>query len=294
MPRGVGGRARAVPEAALYLVGTPIGNLDDLSPRAIATLAAVDLVYAEDTRRTSRLFRRHEIRTPLRSLHAHNEAARCGEIVGHLRSGGSCALVTDAGSPGVSDPGARIVRAVADAGLRVLSVPGPSAVTAAAGLSGFDVDRFLFLGFPPRKGPERRDWLARSVSQQTTVIAFEAPGRLAALLRDWVELDAGDRFCCVCREITKLHEETRRGTTAALADYYSGVETKGEVTLVLAAATPVAAAGGERAREVAEEMARTGRTTTEIAAHLRAELGLSRNEAYQIALGASSTGERGP
>jgi 16S rRNA (cytidine1402-2'-O)-methyltransferase len=283
-----------MPEPVLYLVGTPIGNLDDLSPRALATLTEVDVVYAEDTRRTSRLFRRHAIRTPLRSLHAHNEAARGDEIVGLLRGGGNCALVTDAGSPGVSDPGARVVRAVADAGLLVLSVPGPSAVTAAVGLSGFDADRFLFLGFPPRKGPERRAWLAASVTQPTTVVAFEAPGRLAALLRDWAEMEIGERPCCVCREITKLHEETRRGTVAALADYYSEVEPRGEITLVLAAASPPAAVGGARAREVAEEMARTGRTTKEIATRLRDELGLSRNEAYELALRATSPGGQEP
>jgi len=281
-------------ESALYLVGTPIGNLDDLSPRAAATLATVDVVIAEDTRRTARLLARNGIRTPLRSLHAHNEAARAGEVVDMIAGGGRCALVTDAGSPGVSDPGARVVSAVAAAGLAVRSVPGPSAVTAAVGLSGFDADRFLFLGFAPRKGPERRAWLDAAATQPTTVVAFEAPGRIGALLRDWVELGLGERSCCVCREITKLHEETRRGTVASLADYYSETETRGEVTVVLAAATPADATERERAREVAEEMARAGSTTREIAGLLREQLGLARNEAYEVALRASTRGEQEP
>lgn len=279
-------------EPALYLVGTPIGNLDDLSPRAVATLAEVDVVFAEDTRRTARLLARKGIRTPLRSLHAHNEAARAGEVVELLAGGGCCALVTDAGSPGVSDPGARVVRAVAEAGLRVRSVPGPSAVTAAVGLSGFDADRFLFLGFAPRKGPDRRAWLEAGASQTTTVVAFEAPGRVGALLRDWADLGIGGRPCCVCREITKLHEETRRGTVASLADYYSETETRGEITVVLAAAAPPAAVETDRAREVAEEMARAGSTTREIAARLRREFGLPRNEAYEAALRAAARDER--
>jgi 16S rRNA (cytidine1402-2'-O)-methyltransferase len=281
-------------EPALYLVGTPIGNLDDLSPRAAATLAEVDVVFAEDTRRTARLFARSGIRTPLRSLHAHNEAARAVEVVALIAGGGRCALVTDAGSPGVSDPGARVVRAVAEAGLPVRSVPGPSAVTAAVGLSGFDADRFLFLGFAPRKGPERRAWLEMAATQPTTVVAFEAPGRIGTLLRDWVELGIGERPCCVCRELTKLHEETRRGTVASLADYYAESETRGEITVVIAGETRGDAAGKERAWEVAEEMARGGSTTREIAVRLREELGLARNEAYEVALRAAERGEREP
>ncbi len=281
-------------EPALYLVGTPIGNLDDLSPRAATTLEEVDVVFAEDTRRTARLLARTGIRTPLRSLHAHNEAARAGEVVDLIAAGSRCALVTDAGSPGVSDPGARVVRAVADAGLPVRAVPGPSAVTAAVGLSGFDADRFLFLGFAPRKGPERRAWLEAGAAQPTTVVAFEAPTRIGALLRDWVELGIGERPCCVCREITKLHEETRRGTVASLADYYSETGTRGEITVVLAAASPERGPERERAREVAETMARKGSTTREIAARLREGLGLARNEAYEVALRAAARTGREP
>lgn len=275
-------------EAAVFLVGTPIGNLDDLSPRAVETLGAVDVVYAEDTRRTVGLFRRFGISTPLRSLHEHNEAARTEEVVERLHSGQSCALVTDAGAPVVSDPGARLVRAVAEAGFQVFAVPGPSAVTAAVGLSGLPADRFAFLGFPPRKGRERAGWMDHCASSPITVVAFEAPGRVSALLSDWLALGLGDRFCCVCRELTKLHEESRRGTVASLSDYYLTNEVRGEVTLVLEGCPD---SGAPRAdpvavRDMAVSLAREGLSTREIVDRLRSDFGLARNEAYAIAVGA--------
>lgn len=277
-----------MPEAALFLVGTPIGNLDDLSPRAVETLSGVEVVYAEDTRRTAVLFRRFGISTPLRSLHAHNEASRGEEVRELLAAGRSCALVTDAGAPGVSDPGARLVRSVSEAGFDVKTIPGPSAVTAAAGLSGFPADRFLFLGFPPRKGRERSDWIAQCARSRETVIAFEAPGRIASLLDDWVERGLGDRACCVCRELTKLHEEVRRGTVAALAEYYRHEEVRGEVTLVLEAATEVGGATSdiEAARRRATVLLREGHGAREVSVRLREEFGLSRNDAYAVALAA--------
>lgn len=277
-----------MPEAALFLVGTPIGNLDDLSPRAVETLSGVEMVYAEDTRRTTVLFRRFGISTPLRSLHAHNEASRGEEVRKLLAAGRNCALVTDAGAPGVSDPGARIVRSVSDAGFDVRTIPGPSAVTAAAGLSGFPADRFLFLGFPPRKGRERSDWIGQCANSRETVIAFEAPGRIASLLDDWAERGLGDRACCVCRELTKLHEEVRRGTVAALAEYYRHEEVRGEVTLVLEAATEVEGATSdfEAARRRATELLREGHGAREVSVRLREEFDLSRNDAYAVALAA--------
>ncbi|MDT8435126.1 MAG: 16S rRNA (cytidine(1402)-2'-O)-methyltransferase [Gemmatimonadota bacterium] len=282
-----------MPEAALHLVGTPIGNLADLSPRARDTLAAVAVVYAEDTRRTRKLCAALGIDAELRSLHAHNEAARVSEVVERLRAGEGCALVTDAGSPAISDPGARLVRGVVEAGLPVVSVPGPSAVTASLGLSGLPADRFLFVGFPPRKGADRRRWLVDVAESLATVVAFEAPGRLAALLSDLVEAGLAERECCVCRELTKLHEETRRGTVASLAGYYRESEVRGEVTLVLAGADPEERARRDRraaetgAREVAEEMARRGMGTREIVRRLTAEVGVPRNRAYEIALAAT-------
>ena len=277
-------------DPAVFLVGTPIGNLDDISPRAIDTLGAVDVVYAEDTRRTMGLFRRFGISTPLRSLHEHNEAARSEEIVERLRSGQSCALVTDAGAPGVSDPGARLVRVVAEAGFPVLAIPGPSAVTTAVGLSGLSADRFVFLGFPPRKGRERKEWLEQCTSSPDTVIAFEAPGRVSGLLSEWKAIGLGDRACCVCRELTKLHEESRRGTVSSLADYYLSSEVRGEVTLVLegrpAGRAPMADPAEVRA--LAVSLARDGMSTREIVDRLRSDLGLPRNEAYEVAVAAGA------
>jgi 16S rRNA (cytidine1402-2'-O)-methyltransferase len=282
-----------MPEAALYLVGTPIGNLDDFAPRGVETLSGVAVVYAEDTRRTAVLFRRFDIGTSLRSLHSHNEASRCDEILELLAAGQACALVTDAGAPGVSDPGARLVRSVSDAGFEVRTIPGPSAVTAAAGLSGFPVDRFLFLGFPPRKGRERAQWLGQCAGSKETVIVFEAPGRLASLLDDWVTRGLGDRACCVCRELTKLHEEVRRGTVAALAEYYGREQVRGEVTLVLEAALDSEAERPdfEAARHRAAALFRDGHGARAVSAALREEFGLSRNDAYAVALAAG--GEEG-
>lgn len=275
-------------DSVLFLVGTPIGNLDDLSPRAIETLAAVDIVYAEDTRRTSGLFHKVGVSTPLRSLHEHNEAARSAEVVERLRAGQKCALVTDAGAPGVSDPGARLVRTVHDAGFRILAVPGPSAVTASVGLSGLGADRFTFLGFPPRKGKDRSAWLDQCVSSSITVVAFEAPGRVAALLSDWNELGLGDRLCCVCREITKLYEESRRGTVTALTHYYQSNEIRGEVTLVLEGAPDAGPATPDPAavRAEAKRLSVAGLSTRQIVDRLRSEFGLARNEAYDVAVGA--------
>jgi 16S rRNA (cytidine1402-2'-O)-methyltransferase len=277
-----------MPEAALFLIGTPIGNLDDLSPRAVETLSGVAVVYAEDTRRTAALFRRFGLSTPLRSLHAHNEASRCDEVQDLLAAGRNCALVTDAGAPGVSDPGARIVRSISDAGFEVRTIPGPSAVTAAAGLSGFPADRFLFLGFPPRKGRERAQWIAQCADSQMTVIVFEAPGRIAVLLDEWIEEGMGDRACCVCRELTKLHEEVRRGTVSALAEYYRSEQVRGEVTLVLEAATGKVAAirDVEAARKRAAVLLGEGHGTRAVSARLREEFGLTRNDAYAVALAA--------
>jgi len=275
-------------ESAVFLVGTPIGNLDDLSPRAIETLGVVDVVYAEDTRRTAGLFRRFGISTPLRSLHEHNEAARAAEIIERLQSGQSCALVTDAGAPVVSDPGARLVRAVTEAGFQVFAVPGPSAVTASVGLSGLPADRFMFLGFPPRKGRERANWLEQSALSPITIVAFEAPGRVSKLLSDWQAAGLGDRACCVCREITKLHEEARRGTVASLVDYYQSNEVRGEVTLVLEGRPDTGASSADpvAVRAQALTLVRDGLSTREIVDRLRADFGLARNEAYEIAVAA--------
>lgn len=277
-----------MPSGTLYVVGTPIGNLSDLSERASETLRKVEVVYAEDTRRTGRLLEVVGSGAELRSLHEHNEARRSEELVGRLDRGVDCALVTDAGTPAVSDPGQRAVAAAAGDGHRVVPVPGPSAVLAALSVSGLPADRFLFLGFPPRCGGERERWMARCRESPETVVAFESPHRVAALLEDWAEAGLGGRTCAVGRELTKLHEEVLRGTVRAVAEEVAGRELRGEVTVVLEGAPEVGWEEREaEAEEAAREMAREGRSTRDIARRLQERLDVPRNAAYEIGLRAA-------
>lgn len=294
---------RALEPGTLYLVATPIGNLDDLTPRALEILGRVAVVYAEDTRRTLKLVRHFELPTQLVSLHAHNERERIAEVLAALEAGEDRALVTDAGTPSVSDPGAALVRAAGAAGLPVVPVPGPSAVLAALAVSGFGGDEFAFLGFPPRGGRKRDAWLRRCAGLGMTVVAFESPRRVGRLLADLADAGLAAVPACVCRELTKLHEEVRRGTVAALADYYGEAEVRGEVTVVFDGARAGSIAGAaagvqpgaetgdpeaalEAARAAARRLAREGASTREIAAALRREHGLARNAAYETALAA--------
>ncbi len=272
----------------LYLVSTPIGNLGDMSPRALDTLRGAQTIYAEDTRRTQGLTTHFGIGARLASLHAHNERSRIEEVQALLREGRDCAVVSDAGTPGVSDPGAALVRAVADAGFSVVAIPGPSAVLAALAVSGFPSDQFLFLGFPPRKGKRRREWLDRLAAADVTAVAFESPNRLAGLLADVSAAGLGEASACVCRELTKLHEEARRGTVNALADYYAGETVRGEVTLVMDRLEGVTnrreGPDSDAVRAEAERMVGAGASTREVARALREQYGLPRNEAYETAL----------
>lgn len=274
----------------LFLVSTPIGNLADLSRRALSTLADVAVVYAEDTRHSRTLLRHYGLDTTLRSLHEHNEAGRIEEVAERLSTGEDCALISDAGTPTVSDPGVRLVAAVADRGFRVVPIPGPSAVTAALAAAGLPADRFLFLGFAPRRGNARRTWMEQAVLSPHTVVAFEAPGRLGGLLAEWCEAGGSARRCVVCRELTKLHEEVRHGTVEGLADYYAERNVRGELTVVLegrAASRNRGDVDEEEAARVARELAGHGRSTREIARRLRGEFGMTRNRAYELALEAA-------
>lgn len=269
----------------LYVIGTPIGNLDDMASRAVRLLRSVDVCYAEDTRRTGTLLARLEANVPLRSLHMHNERARVEELLATLAAGRSAALVSDAGTPTVSDPGCRVVSAAREAGHEVLSVPGPSAVLGALSVSGLPADRFRFLGFVPRRGGERAAWIDELRGCPDTAVAFEAPGRLVALLEALVESGLGEREAVVCRELTKLHEETVAGTVGRLAAAFATREVKGEVTLVFAGGAP----GNEGPDlavllEEARHWSRDGLRRREIADRLAAEFGLSRNEAYRVSL----------
>lgn len=276
----------------LYVVSTPIGNREDLTPRAASVLADADVCFAEDTRRTGRLLAHLGIDATLRSLHAHNEAARVEEVLARLSGGEDCALVTDAGTPTVSDPGRRVVAAALEAGHHVAPVPGPTAVGAALSVSGLPADEFLFLGFPPRKGASRHEWLRRALDSSFTVVAYESPKRLARLLDDLVAGGAADRAAVVCRELTKLHEEVVRGTTQELRDRYEAEEARGEVTLVLEGrAGPPPGAPRAEVERAARKLAGAGASTRDIADRLRERFGLSRNEAYEVGLRADEASD---
>ena len=215
----------------LYLVGTPIGNLGDITLRAIETLRAVAVIAAEDTRRTGLLLKRYEIATPMVSLHEHNERARAAELVRRLQAGESVALVTDAGMPVVSDPGAFLVEQAAAAGLAVTAVPGATAAAAALALSGFRGERFRFEGFPPRKKAAMERWLEGLAGEATPVICYESPYRIVKTL-EAIRAVLGEVPVVVARELTKLHEEATRGSTSQVLKRYTERPAKGEVTLV--------------------------------------------------------------
>lgn len=214
----------------LFIVGTPIGNLGDITLRALETLKRVSLVAAEDTRRTQQLFRKHGIATPLTSLHEHNEREKAARLVERLKAGESIALVSDAGMPVISDPGACLVQQAAD-GIPVSVIPGASAVTAALAVSGFWGDRFRFEGFPPRKEKALAEWLRRAGEEEIPVACYESPYRLAKTLEAIREV-LGEIPVVVCRELTKLHEEVARGSTSEALKRYTDRAPKGEVTLL--------------------------------------------------------------
>jgi 16S rRNA (cytidine1402-2'-O)-methyltransferase len=218
----------------LYVVATPIGNLGDVSVRAIDVLRQVAVVAAEDTRLTRRLWARHGIETHLVSYHAKSSDRRATELLERLRAGDDVALVTDAGTPLVSDPGGELVSAWADEGGRVVPIPGASAVLAALVVSGIPAPRWAFEGFLPRRGRERRERLARIAADDRTTVLFEAPGRTAATLRDLADAAGSERTGALCRELTKLHEQIRRGTLAELAVGAVTEPPRGEVTIVVA------------------------------------------------------------
>jgi 16S rRNA (cytidine1402-2'-O)-methyltransferase len=273
-----------VSEAAgtLYVVSTPIGNMGDFSFRAVDTLRSVAAVLAEDTRHTRHLLDRYEIDVPLIAYHEHNEAKATPGLVARLLGGDSLALVSDAGTPLLSDPGARLVRAAAEAGVRVSPVPGASALLAALVASGLEADRFTFFGFLARKGGDRRAAIADVVGSPHVVVLYEAANRVADTLAELAGAGAGERATVVARELTKQYEELRRGTVAELAAYYERTPPRGEVVIVIAGRTPEALSEDElRARATA--LRAEGRSARDIATALSAEFGAPRNVAYRLA-----------
>jgi 16S rRNA (cytidine1402-2'-O)-methyltransferase len=280
-------------QGSLVVVGTPIGNLADLSPRAAEALRGAEVVACEDTRRTARLLRHAGAGAPMVAVHQHNEAARAADLVARMRAGARVALVSDAGMPLVSDPGARLVRAALDEGLAVEVVPGPSAVTAALAASGLAGEGgFAFLGFAPRRAAERRRLVERLARLDVPAVVFESPQRLPGLLADIAEA-LPDRPVAVCRELTKLHEEVVRGSAAEVARRLAQ-PVRGEVTLVVDAAPADATPDEARLREVLALLREAGLGPAR-AADLAAALGAApRNRAYREALAARDASEGGP
>lgn len=218
----------------LYVVSTPIGNLGDITLRALEVLKSVDLIAAEDTRHSGMLLKHFEIKKPLLSYHQHNEAMRAAQLVEHLATGEEVALITDAGTPGLSDPGARLIRECIKRGLPFMIVPGPSSILAALVGSGFSTEKFCFRGFLPVKSGRRERELRAAVDREETTIFFESPYRLTKTLAACIEITP-DRQLCIARELTKKFEEFRRGTASELWAHYQAHPPKGEIVLIISA-----------------------------------------------------------
>lgn len=265
------------------MVATPIGNLGDLSPRAVEALREADVIACEDTRHTRKLLAhagihpRHQL-----AVHEHNEAASADEVCRRVAAGERVVLVTDAGTPSVSDPGRRVVAAVADAGLRVEVVPGPSAVLAALVASGLATDRFCFEGFLPRRGRDRLERLEAVALETRTVVVFEAARRLADTLADLARACGPERRAAVAREMTKLHEEIVRGTLAGLSARWAAAPPKGECVIVVEGAPPPPAATDAEIEAALREHMAEGLDRKDAVATVAAELGVQRRRVYQL------------
>jgi 16S rRNA (cytidine1402-2'-O)-methyltransferase len=265
----------------LSIVSTPIGNLEDITLRALRTLREADRVLAEDTRRTRVLCQHHGLSCQLRSFHAYSDARAIQDVIAELALGKRIALVTDAGTPLLSDPGAALVAAAYAAGARVESVPGASAITAALTVAGLPVDSFRFLGFLPRSGKRRREALSEIAADRSASVVFESPQRLAHTLQELSEILEADREVAVCRELTKLHEQVVRGPASELAEHFHD-GTRGEVTLVIAGRTHTAAASISEADldERILALLREGSSARDAAQTLAAETGLRKQAVY--------------
>lgn len=273
----------------LAVVSTPIGNLGDVTARAVAVLTSADRILCEDTRRTRILLSALGIPGAGRlvSLHEHNEDGRIASVVAEVVGGAQVALVCDAGTPGISDPGQRLIAAATEAGVCVTAVPGPSALLAALVVSGLPTDRFCMEGFVPRKGRERDAALAALAAEERTSVLYEAPGRLGALLSSMAEVMDPERRVCVCRELTKLHEEVWRGTLAEAAERWSDAEVRGEIVVVLAGAVPEVAAEVDDETVLAHLAGSlaSGLSRRDAARAAADELGVPRRRAYEAASG---------
>ena len=270
----------------LYLVGTPIGNLGDFSPRAVETLRSVDFIAAEDTRVTLKLLNHFEIKKPLICYFEHNRAEMGEKLLSRLLSGERCALVTDAGMPAISDPGEDIVRQCALHGITVAAVPGPSALVTALAMSGLPTQRFTFEGFLSVSGKSRREHLESLKGERRTMIFYEAPHKLLRTLEDFLDF-FGDRDIALCRELTKLHEEVIRTTLSAAVRRFTETPPKGEFVLVLRgkAESDAPEMTQAEALEAVERYRSEGKSLKEACRLAAADSGFGKNELYELALG---------
>ena len=267
----------------LYVVATPIGNLEDVTLRALRVLREVDVIAAEDTRRTRKLLARYEIHTPLTSYHEGNERAKAEALAQRLEAGESVALVSDAGTPTISDPGYRLVRAAADKGLPVTPVPGASAAVAALSVCGLATDRFVFQGFLPSRRGRRREKLQELREDPRTAVYYEAPRRVRDTLSDMREV-LGDRAALVGRELTKAHEELLRGTLSELAERLDRDAPRGEFVIVVAGRGGTPEVDEELLRAEAARLLRTGRKANDVAKLMAQTFPLAKRDAYELVL----------
>jgi 16S rRNA (cytidine1402-2'-O)-methyltransferase len=267
----------------VYLVSTPIGNLEDISLRALRVLKEVSLIASEDTRRTRKLLARYGIGTRQVSYHEHSPPSRLASILEALQAG-DVALVSDAGTPGLSDPGFDLVRSAWAGGHTVRPIPGASAPLAALVASGLPSEAFLYLGYLPRGREERRKLLDRYAGEPATLVCFEVPHRLRAALADVEAVLGADRAAAVCRELTKLHEDIRRGTLAELRRHFAATEPLGEFTLVIAGAPPAVRWEEKDVRSALRQRRRQGDSASQAARHVAALSGWRRGEVYRLAL----------
>ncbi len=269
----------------LYIVGTPIGNLEDMTVRAVRILQTVDLIAAEDTRHTGKLLHHFQIKTPQTSYHEHNLITRTSELLSKLQQGSAIALVSDAGMPGISDPGYELVKACADKNITVVPIPGASAVIAALSASGLPSNRFVFEGFLPAKSQARRAHLESLRSESRTIVFYESPHRLRATLQDFAESFGGDRSITLARELTKLHEEFWRGTVDEAIELYLKREPQGEYTIVVAGAESVQVVLSETAlKSELQSLLDQGLSRSDASRQLAQQTSLPRRQIYQLAL----------
>ncbi|HEY9698567.1 MAG TPA: 16S rRNA (cytidine(1402)-2'-O)-methyltransferase [Trichocoleus sp.] len=269
----------------LYIVGTPIGNLEDMTFRAIEVLRKVDRIAAEDTRHTGKLLHHFQITTPQISYHDHNRQSRLPELLDRLQQGNSIALVSDAGMPGISDPGYELVKACASEGIPTVPIPGACAVITGLSAAGLPTDRFIFEGFLPTKGQERQARLEALQSEPRTIVFYEAPHRLLQTLQDLKQILGGDRSIVLARELTKLHEQFWRGTVEAAETHYQTHEPQGEFTLVIAGCQTAAPILSEAALKAElQHLLQQGLSRSQASRQLANQTPLSRRQLYQLAL----------